>query len=243
MDQLTDDIVQEFAKNHFHYAGAKVEQLNVIRKLAAGISVCAVLPTGYGKSFIYFAVALALHRASISKTVVVVTPLVSLAQDQFRRAQKIGIRCMILKSLRQMDSAEIQNVVNGCFQLSIRVASSVCLTLHLVFTSPECFVEVHEQRTCEPWYKRLKKVELLVIDEVHTVVEWCDTVPLVVVLLTSRRVCFRPSLTDLGAVTLHLNRHAKVPLLLLTATLINTTFQQLSEVYPNHIPDLMLFRF
>ena len=56
-------------------------QLTGMRALAAGRDVLAVMPTGYGKSAIYQVPALLLHRR-LQRPTVVVSPLISLQEDQ-----------------------------------------------------------------------------------------------------------------------------------------------------------------
>lgn len=77
---MSEDELYELLKTKYGFDEFRPGQLAVIQKLLAGQDVLAVLPTGTGKSLIYQLVGTALPGL-----VVVVSPLISLMQDQVDR--------------------------------------------------------------------------------------------------------------------------------------------------------------
>ncbi|NUU32631.1 RecQ family ATP-dependent DNA helicase [Arthrobacter sp. C9C5] len=76
-----DGALRTLAAAAFGLPGLRDGQLDGMRALAAGRDVLAVMPTGYGKSAIYQVPALLLHR-QLKRPTVVVSPLISLQEDQ-----------------------------------------------------------------------------------------------------------------------------------------------------------------
>ena len=69
-------------------------QEKVVRSLIAGHDTCAVMPTGFGKSLCYQLPAAMLSN----ETVVVVSPLIALMQDQVAQLTQMGIPSALLNS-------------------------------------------------------------------------------------------------------------------------------------------------
>src|SRR6059036_1389613 len=78
----------------FGHATFRISQLRVIGPLLAGRSVLAVLPTGAGKSLCYQLPALMARGLTL-----VVSPLISLMQDQVAALRRRGIAAAYLNSL------------------------------------------------------------------------------------------------------------------------------------------------
>ena len=74
----------------------KPEQETVINNLLHGRDVLAILPTGFGKSMIYTAFALAKEEISSSKTcVIVIAPLKSIIDDQI--SEMLSLNCTAME--------------------------------------------------------------------------------------------------------------------------------------------------
>ena len=70
-------------KKHLGYPGFRPGQEELVRAVLAGRDALGILPTGGGKSVCYQMPALALGGLTL-----VITPLVSLMEDQVRRARR-----------------------------------------------------------------------------------------------------------------------------------------------------------
>ena len=68
-------------------------QIDIINNLIKGNDTLAILATGYGKSICY-----QLPFVYLNKTVIVISPLIALMEDQQMNLQKIGIPSICMNS-------------------------------------------------------------------------------------------------------------------------------------------------
>lgn len=145
----------------------KEYQKKAVIDLMEGKDVFIAQPTGAGKSMVYQLLPLAfdifLHGRveddgemfDIQSTVIVVSPLTSLIQDQMKTFTSKKLRCISLSN----DATEKQcsEALNGGFAF--------------IFTSPEAVVNKLRVliRKDEEFQSRLRAV---VVDESHCVVKW-----------------------------------------------------------------------
>jgi len=122
-----------------------------VGSLLDGRDVCVVMPTGGGKSLCYQLPA----AMSDSKTVIVVSPLIALMQDQMAQLTQMGIPAAVLNST--MQPAEQNNVVRRAIEGEFR----------LLYLSPERLV----REDTAQWLKRVP-VAFFAIDEAHCISEW-----------------------------------------------------------------------
>ena len=115
-----------------------------------GADVAVVMPTGGGKSLCYQLPALALGR-----TVIVVSPLIALMQDQVAQFADMGIPAALLNSTQ--NGEEQRNVMRAAMQGAFR----------LLYLSPE---RLARQDTIA-WLQRVP-VAFFAIDEAHCISEW-----------------------------------------------------------------------
>jgi len=135
--------------HYFQYKSFRPGQKEVIQSLLAGYDTLAVLPTGTGKSLCYQLTAYLMEG-----TVVIITPLISLMEDQLLALQKAGIKqAAIINS--QLTLAERKYV----FQ---RLNS-----YKFLFLSPEMLLQPEVLQH----FKQLK-ISLLVVDEAHCISQW-----------------------------------------------------------------------
>src|SRR5947208_14846549 len=86
----------------FGHAALRVHQIRVLGPLLAGQSVLAVLPTGAGKSLCYQLPALMADGLTL-----VISPLISLMQNQVGALRRRGIAAAYLNSLLAPDQRRI----------------------------------------------------------------------------------------------------------------------------------------
>jgi RecQ family ATP-dependent DNA helicase len=142
----------------------KEKQVEAVRALAQGQDLLAILPTGYGKSYVFQLPALALPGVTI-----VVSPLVSLMTDQALELNRtIGGRVRALVApMRESNSrtgkSEVEEELRGTRSHGIK----------LIYLSPERLC----QRQFQDWIRAgvaSGVVRQVAIDEAHTFVQWGD---------------------------------------------------------------------
>jgi ATP-dependent DNA helicase RecQ len=140
----------ELLRRHFGYSGFRPGQEELVRAVLSGRDALGVLPTGGGKSVCYQVPALALQGVTL-----VVTPLVSLMEDQVARAREAGLHAAHLSSVQS--AGERRKVTERA-----RAGE-----LDALFVAPE--------RLEVPAFRSLletMEVRLLAVDEAHCISEW-----------------------------------------------------------------------
>jgi len=146
------DAARRVLTERFGYARFRVHQLKVLGPLLAGRNVLAVLPTGAGKSLCYQVPALMSNGGGLT---IVVSPLISLMQDQVGALRRRGIPAAYVNS--QLDADQRRVVLEAA--TSGRLA--------LLYCAPERLASL-TRRLCD----RRTAVSLLAIDEAHCITEW-----------------------------------------------------------------------
>lgn len=138
-----------FLKQNFGFSNFRPGQLEVISNLQKKRDTLAVLPTGSGKTLIY-----QYYGLWSGKTVVVISPLLSLMQDQVSRLQYLGSK-RVVAITSQLTFAERQYVLNHIEKYKY------------IYVSPEML----NQEAVQSALTHLE-VGLVVIDEAHCLSEW-----------------------------------------------------------------------
>jgi len=136
--------------HHFGYSDFRPAQIPVIQSIFEGRDTLAVLPTGGGKSICFQIPALVLGGLSV-----VVSPLISLMQDQVEAARARGLPTACLNSgLGKAEQDEVQQAItNG--------------TLQLLYVSPERL----DRLSLELGRQGIRP-KLFIVDEAHCIAEW-----------------------------------------------------------------------
>jgi ATP-dependent DNA helicase RecQ len=143
-------LIGDLLRRVFGVESLRPGQRQVIDSVLAGRNTLAIMPTGSGKSLCYQIPASILPGATV-----VVSPLISLMQDQLEKLEEIGIRAAQLNS--SLPRAEELEALE-----SIRARSS-----GIIFCTPE--------RLAMPEFLALLQgsgVDLLVVDEAHCISQW-----------------------------------------------------------------------
>ena len=138
-------------RRYWGYDSFRPMQERIVRSLLGGQDACVVMPTGGGKSLCYQLPAALLA----DRTVVVVSPLIALMQDQVAQLGQMGISAALLNStLGAKEQAEVlRDAIAGRYRL--------------LYLSPERLARAD---TIE-WLQRVP-VSLFAIDEAHCISEW-----------------------------------------------------------------------
>jgi ATP-dependent DNA helicase RecQ len=137
-------------RRHLGYPAFRPGQEDLVRAVLAGRDALGVLPTGGGKSVCYQVPALALGGLTL-----VITPLVSLMEDQVGRAKGAGLRAAHLSAAQ---STEVKRAT---------LASAQAGRLDILFVAPER-LELDAFRAV----LADTDVRLLAVDEAHCISEW-----------------------------------------------------------------------
>src|SRR5437870_8025118 len=141
---------RELLARHWGYPRFRVPQLRVLGPLLAGRNVLAVLPTGAGKSLCYQVPALLGAGLTL-----VVSPLISLMQDQVGALRRVGIAAAYVNS--QLDAGQRRVILDA----------ATAGRLVLLYCAPERLGSLTRRLTGGG-----TRVSLLAIDEAHCITEW-----------------------------------------------------------------------
>jgi ATP-dependent DNA helicase RecQ len=130
-------------------------QREAVQAALEGRDSLVVMPTGGGKSLCYQLPALASDWDSARPLVVVVSPLIALMSDQWRRLREAGVRSTMLASGMEdgHNARALEEIESGSTQL--------------VLAAPERFASGAFRAALAR-----RKVGLFVVDEAHCVAEW-----------------------------------------------------------------------
>ena len=135
-------------KSFFGYNEFRQHQKEIIAAILEKQDVVAILPTGAGKSICYQLPAMILPG-----TAIVVSPLISLMQDQVASLSKNGLSAAFLNS--SLPSSEISMLMQQLDHYK------------LLYVAPERFAD-------KSFIERLQKIpiSLIAIDEAHCISQW-----------------------------------------------------------------------
>jgi ATP-dependent DNA helicase RecQ len=138
-------------RQYWGYDAFRPLQENIVRSLLGGRDACVVMPTGGGKSLCYQLPAAILQE----KTVIVVSPLIALMQDQVAQLTQMGIPSALLNSSMAGDlqSWVLHKAIEGAYRL--------------LYLSPERLA----REDTIGWLRRVP-VSFFAIDEAHCISEW-----------------------------------------------------------------------
>ena len=136
---------------YWGYDSFRPLQEGIVRSLLGGRDACVIMPTGGGKSLCYQLPA----AISGEKTVIVVSPLIALMQDQVAQLTQMGIPAALLNST--LPANEQTGVMRQASAGQYR----------LLYLSPERLARADTIG----WLQRVP-ISLFAIDEAHCISEW-----------------------------------------------------------------------
>lgn len=181
--QSSSQELQRLLHQYFGHTSFREGQLEIVQAILAGKDVVAIMSTGSGKSTCFQLPALVLK-----KTGIVISPLLSLAEDQIDDLARRGIAARQYNSTLSQDAKQ-----QLCRDLLVH-------PVPLLYVTPESFQSADFLAFLKALHEK-NQFGALVVDEVHTVVEWGKD--------------FRPSFLQLGIVR---KTFPAVPIAVFTAT-------------------------
>lgn len=179
-------------KKKFHLHGFRHNQLEAINSTLAGKDTFVLMPTGGGKSLCYQLPAI-IKSGSTRGVTIVVSPLLSLMQDQVDHLQRKSIQANLINgNSNQEERRWVRKALEDTNPENV---------LQLLYVTPEMLGKSEAMISLfEDLHKR-KRLARIVIDEAHCVSQWGHD--------------FRPDYKSLGEIC---NRFKGVPIMALTAT-------------------------
>ncbi len=141
---------KELLKTYFGYDTFRTGQEDIIQSILSGRDVMAVMPTGAGKSMCYQIPALLLPGITL-----VISPLISLMQDQVKALNEAGIHAAYINS----SLTEIQ------IAKAISLASAG--RYKIIYVAPERLESVDFVK-----FARSGTISMVTVDEAHCISQW-----------------------------------------------------------------------
>ena len=186
--------IEHALKQYFGHESFRAGQREIIEYALEGYDAFVLMPTGGGKSLVYQLPALLMHGLTV-----VISPLISLMQDQVDRLRANGIAATFVNSSLSNDERYEREraALNG--------------RLKLLYVAPERLVNGNFLSFLDQ-VDRNVGLSLLAVDEAHCVSEWGHD--------------FRPEYRQLGQLRA---RYPHVPMMALTATATERVRQDILE--------------
>lgn len=142
---------EKLLEKYWNIKKLKDEQFEVINNLLLGNDVIGLLPTGFGKSMCYL-----LPPLLVKKIILIISPLISLMEDQKEKLDSKGIPCSALHSNNVNKLEDIENILLG--------------NIKIVFMSPEYLISDGLELADKLYKKGI--LGFLAIDEAHCISSW-----------------------------------------------------------------------
>jgi ATP-dependent DNA helicase RecQ len=148
---VSEEQIGDALRRYWGYDAFRPKQEEIVRNILGGRDVCVVMPTGGGKSLCYQLPA----ALQTGRTAIVVSPLISLMQDQVAQLAQMGIPAAVLNSSQSFKEQREtgRRAEDGEFRL--------------LYLSPE---RLAKQEMLE-WLEKFP-LSFFAIDEAHCISEW-----------------------------------------------------------------------
>ena len=145
------DFVYKILEKDFGHKSFRPHQAEAVLRVACGLSTVVVLSTGYGKSLIYQMAAKLYAKRYPGSCVLVISPLISLMQDQLYNLSK-SLKAAVCDS--QLNETQYQQLLQDLEQGKINI----------LYMSPEAIINKK--------IKSIPRLAFVCIDEIHCLSQW-----------------------------------------------------------------------
>lgn len=149
---LWTDKAKKILLKYWNIDTLKDKQISVINEILSGNDVIGLLPTGYGKSLCYL-----LPPLLTKKTIFIISPLISLMDDQKDKLIKMGIPVSALHCNNLNKNEEINDILEG--------------KIKIVYMSPEYIIDGNGLDLAKQLVET-NQLKFLAIDESHCLSAW-----------------------------------------------------------------------
>jgi RecQ family ATP-dependent DNA helicase len=149
---LWTDKAKKILLKYWNFDTLKDKQISVINEILSGNDVVGLLPTGYGKSLCYL-----LPPLLTKKTIFIVSPLISLMDDQKDKLIKMGIPVSALHCNNPNKNEETIKILEG--------------KIKIVYMSPEYIIDGNGLELAKKLVDK-NQLKFLAIDESHCLSGW-----------------------------------------------------------------------
>lgn len=144
--------LNKYLSKYWKIDNLKDKQLEIIEAIINKQDVVGLLPTGYGKSLTYL-----LPPLITKKTIFIISPLISLMEDQKEKLENMNIPVSTLHSNNPNKTTEIHDILDG--------------NIKIVYMSPEYLINNDGLALAETLVDE-KMLGFLAIDEAHCISKW-----------------------------------------------------------------------
>jgi len=143
---------KKILEKYWGFSNLKEKQIEVINELLLGNDVIGLLPTGYGKSMCYLLPALVSKKA-----IIIISPLISLMDDQKDKLIKMNIPVSALHGNNKQKDRELFEIIDG--------------KIKIIYMSPEYLIKGDGLELADSMIKN-NLLGFLAIDESHCISVW-----------------------------------------------------------------------
>jgi ATP-dependent DNA helicase RecQ len=144
--------LNKYLSKYWKIDNLKDKQMEIIETLISGGDVVGLLPTGYGKSLTYL-----IPPLIKKKTMIIISPLISLMEDQKEKLENMNIPVSTLHSNNPNKTNELHEIIDG--------------NIKIVYMSPEYLINGDGLALAETLNDE-KMLGFLAIDEAHCISKW-----------------------------------------------------------------------
>lgn len=168
-------------KKKFGFTDFRPKQIKIIDYILHDkIDVCAIMPTGFGKSLCYQFPAIFSKKVSV-----VISPLISLMEDQKLQLQKLSISVCCLNSAEQNSHDILNEIIEGEYSVVYMTPEYATkanyLFTELVDNDMLCLVAIDEGHCVSLWGQSFRES----YTELYKIKNYINNVPIMVLTATA----------------------------------------------------------